>query len=75
MYEKGKGFLFFGGTGVGKSWISACILNDLINRGYKCMMTDFPTVITIAGGLFEGKQAYIKHILHLVLHLVFMTTF
>lgn len=60
MYEKGKGFLFFGGTGVGKSWISACILNDLINRGYKCMMTDFPTVITIAGGLFEGKQAYIN---------------
>ena len=57
---KGKGLLFFGGTGVGKSFIVACIANALIDIGYKCLVTNFPRIINELSGLYEGKQEYIN---------------
>lgn len=59
MYQKGKGLIFFGNPGTGKSFFAACITNALIDRGYKCMMTNFPRIINELSGMFEGKQAYI----------------
>lgn len=60
MMKKGKGLLFFGDTGTGKSFMSACIANALIDQGYKCLVTSFPRIINELSGLFEGKQAYIN---------------
>jgi DNA replication protein DnaC len=59
MYRKGKGLIFFGNAGTGKSFLAACIANALIDKGYKCLMTNFPRIINELTGMFEGKQEYI----------------
>ena len=35
------------------------IASELIDKGYKCLMTNFPRIINEVSGLYEGKQAYI----------------
>ena len=59
MFRKGKGLLFLGNAGTGKSFMAACIANALIDQGYKCLMTNFPRIINELTGLYEGKQQYI----------------
>lgn len=59
MYVKGKGLIFFGNAGTGKSFLAACITNALIDHGYKCLMTNFPRIINELTGIYEGKQDYI----------------
>ena len=54
------GLLFYGETGTGKSFASGCILNALLDKGYSCYMTSFPTEINILSGMFEGKQEHIN---------------
>lgn len=43
--EKGQGLLLYGGMGTGKTFYSACIANELIERGYSVFMTNFPSLI------------------------------
>lgn len=43
--EKGQGLLLYGGMGTGKTFYSACIANELIERGYSVLMTNFPSLI------------------------------
>ena len=57
--QEGKGLMLYGGTGTGKTFIAACITNTLLDRGYKCLMTNFPRVINTISGMYEGKQQYI----------------
>ena len=38
--KAGKGLLFFGSVGVGKSFLAACICNALIDNGYTAYMTN-----------------------------------
>ncbi len=59
MLDKGKGLLFYGSVGTGKTFYAACIVNALIDKGYPCMMTNFPRLVNTIGGMYEGKQAYI----------------
>ena len=59
MYRRGKGLIFLGNAGTGKSFLAACIVNALLDKGYKCLMTNFPRIINELTGIFEGKQAYI----------------
>lgn len=59
MYRRGKGLIYFGNAGTGKSFFAACITNALIDKGYKCLMTNFPRIINELTGLYEGKQQYI----------------
>lgn len=59
MFQRGKGLLMYGGTGTGKSFMSACIANALIDQGYKCLVTNFPRIINELTGIYEGKQEYI----------------
>lgn len=59
MYRRGKGLIYFGNAGTGKSFLAACITNALIDKGYKCLMTNFPRIINELTGVFEGKQQYI----------------
>lgn len=39
MAEKGKGLLFYGSTGTGKTSYAAMIANDLLERGYSVLFT------------------------------------
>lgn len=59
FYKKSKGLMFLGNAGTGKSFQAACIANALTDRGYKCLMTNFPRIINEVSGLREGKQEYI----------------
>ena len=60
MKENGKGLLFFGKTGIGKSFTGACIANALTDRGIPCRMTNFASIRNTAQGLFEGREEYFK---------------
>lgn len=59
MREKGKGLMFYGPVGTGKTYMAACIANALIDRGYPCLMTNFARMVNIISGMHEGKQDYI----------------
>lgn len=58
MRADGKGLLFFGTVGTGKTYTAACIANALIDKGVPVLMTNFARIANTVQGLFEGKQAY-----------------
>lgn len=58
MLRDGKGILYFGDVGRGKSFAAACIANALIDKGYPCLMTNFSRLVNTISGLYE-KQEYI----------------
>ena len=55
----GKGILFYGSVGTGKSYIASCIANALIDKGYTVKMTNFAKIIKRMQGKFEGRQEYL----------------
>lgn len=57
--KSGKGLLFYGPVGTGKTYLAACIANAVIDQGYRALMTNFATV---ADELFsvEDKAGYIR---------------
>ena len=62
MLKKGKGLLFFGSVGTGKTFISACIANALIDQGHPCMVTNFARLVNTLSGMYEGKQKYLDNL-------------
>lgn len=62
MRKKGKGLLLFGSVGTGKTFISACIANALIDQGYSCMVTNFARLTNTIQGMFDGKQDYLDRL-------------
>lgn len=58
MLKEGKGLLFFGKVGTGKTYAAACIANALIKKGYAALLTDFPTISRTVQGMYHGKQEY-----------------
>ena len=54
----GKGLLFFGTVGTGKTYASACIANALIDKGIPVLMTNFARIANTVSGMWEGKQEY-----------------
>lgn len=54
-----KGLLFYGTVGTGKTFISACIANALIDKGYPCMVTNFARLTNTLSGMFDDRQTYI----------------
>lgn len=58
--QQGKGLLLHGSTGTGKTFISACIANALIDRGYRVLMTSFSRVENTVFGLSDKQEYYDK---------------
>lgn len=56
MRDSGSGLLVYGDVGCGKSFMAACIANELIDRGTPCMMTNFTRIINQLQESFEGRQ-------------------
>lgn len=61
--KQGKGLLLWGTVGTGKSHMAACIANQLIDEGYRVLMTNFPTAVNILQSSFEGRQEYIDSLM------------
>lgn len=59
MRESGKGLLFYGTVGTGKTFTAACIVNALIDKGYPCLVTSLSRLINTISGMHVGKQEYI----------------
>lgn len=57
--DTGQGLLLYGTVGTGKTYISACIANALIEKGYPCLVTNFARLTNIIQGKFNDKQEYI----------------
>lgn len=62
MKDKGKGLLLYGGVGTGKTFISACIANELLQDGYPCMVTNFGRIVNTLQGRFDGRQEYLDRL-------------
>ena len=62
MLQNRKGLLLYGTQGVGKSYAAACVANAVIDQGYSCVMTNFPRIINIISGMYQGKQEYIDEL-------------
>lgn len=58
MKERGKGLLYYGKVGRGKSFHAACIANALIEQGVPVLMTDFARIANTVQGLFDKRQEY-----------------
>lgn len=59
MKADGKGLLFYGSVGTGKTYIASCIANALIDKGYRCLVTNFARLVNTLQGMYTGKQEYI----------------
>lgn len=59
LRKSGKGLLLYGDVGTGKTFLAACAVNALIDRGYPCLMTNFSRLSNHIAGMWEGKQEYI----------------
>lgn len=57
--KDGTGLLLFGTVGTGKTYYAACIANELIDKGYTVLMTNFARLVNQLQGKFEGRQEYI----------------
>ena len=60
--QKSQGLLLSGGVGTGKSYISVCIANALIDKGYTAMLTSIPRIERQLRDDFEGAEDLIKSI-------------
>ena len=58
--KEGTGLLLYGDVGTGKTFYGACIANELVDKGYTVLMTNFAKITNTLHGMMEGKQAYIE---------------
>ena len=56
--KSGKGLVFYGDVGTGKTFAAACIANALIDKGIPVLMTSFPRIANTVQGLNTDRQAY-----------------
>ena len=59
MQMRGKGLLLYGSVGTGKTFMSGCIANALIEKGHPCLVTNFARLVNTLYSMHEGRQRYI----------------
>ena len=63
MQEDGAGITIYGGPGAGKSHAAAEIVNELTDRGYRCLFTNMNSVVTELNTMgFEGRRNFLNQI-------------
>lgn len=62
-FEEGKGILFSGNIGAGKTYMAACITNAVIDSGRTALFTSLPELCRTLGSEFDGsKQANLERL-------------
>lgn len=51
-----KGLVFYGSVGTGKTFISACIANELLEQGYTASVTNFSRLINQIKSTFQKEE-------------------
>lgn len=57
--KDGKGLLFHGGVGTGKTYLACMIANALLDKGYPVLVTNFSRVLNTLQSNFEHRQDYL----------------
>lgn len=57
--QEGKGLMFFGNVGTGKTFLAACIANELLDQGHPVLVTSISRLANRIQSMYEGKQDYI----------------
>lgn len=52
----GKGVIFFGAVGCGKTFLAACIANRLLDQGTRVIFTNLPRIVNRLQASFEGRN-------------------
>ena len=60
--KQGKGILLYGGVGVGKTYMTVCIANALIDRGIRCFLTDFSRIGRDWEREYGHKEDYLQRL-------------
>lgn len=60
--KEGKGLLLYGGVGTGKTYLAACIVNEVIQTQRTALMTSFSRILNRIQEVFEQRQEYIDGI-------------
>ena len=55
--EDGKGLILYGGVETGKTFIACCVANELIEKGYNVLATNFSRIVNTVWNE-QDKQAY-----------------
>lgn len=61
-FDKGQGLLFWGTVGTGKSYIAACIANDVLEQGYEVRYLSFVDIATRLQNNFGQTEAILEEI-------------
>ena len=56
MLTEGKGLIFYGPTGRGKSYMAGCIANALMDAGRSCLMTNFSRIEKSFRAKFDTQE-------------------
>ncbi|WP_300282155.1 ATP-binding protein [uncultured Subdoligranulum sp.] len=56
--QEGRGLLFLGPTGTGKTFYACCIANALIDAGYSAIVTNFAQIANDLQGTFDKAQVH-----------------
>lgn len=57
--KDGKGLLFYGDVGTGKTYIAACIANALVDKHIPVLVTNFARIANKLQESFDKRQAYL----------------
>lgn len=57
--ESGKGLLFYGSVGTGKTYVAAAIANALVDKSIPVLVTNFARIANKLQESFDGRQAYL----------------
>lgn len=59
LRKTGSGLLLYGPVGTGKSYMAACVVNALIEKGYPCMMTNFSRLVDAVNATWGERQRWL----------------
>lgn len=61
ILKAGKGLLLYGGVGKGKTFLAACIANQLIDNGYTARLLTMPQIRNLSAD-FDGKEEFFANL-------------